>query len=191
MLAGMALGLEKGATRIFSACRRIHNEAARVLYGSSSFSSFNATGFREQFVPRQVGRINASYIRELTLGMPESLKVDPNTALPNFLNLFCDTMPNLQTLDFITRFQIFGIIGNDQSKAETYKRTKEERAMLNTAAWITLRHPKLKKVIWLARSGENYQEREQQACFFVKLLALDMKHAIANFKPHIDVVGPG
>jgi hypothetical protein len=61
--------------------------------------------------PNKVGHVKASCIRKLTFGVPESL--NPDTALPNFLYLFCDLKPNLKTLDFTTRFQIFAIIGND------------------------------------------------------------------------------
>ena len=178
-----SLGLKKGGTSIFLVCRQLRNEAARILYGSTSFSSFNATGLREQFVPHQMGRDNASCIRRLTLGVPESLKVVPDTALPHFLDLFCDAMPNLQTLDFTTRFKLFSILHNDLEKGEPCSWIKEQRAMLNTAAWITLRHPKLKKAIWLAKSGEDDEEGEQEVRLYVKLLALDMKYALRTYTP--------
>lgn len=54
------LGLAKDSTNFFQACHQLRDEAARVLYGSTSFSS-NATGFREHFTPQQ-GRSREGFL---------------------------------------------------------------------------------------------------------------------------------
>lgn len=82
-------------------------------------------------MPRKIGLVNASHIKSLTLGIPESLKVDPDISLPTFLDLFCDNLLNLHTLEFTSRFQLFSILGNGLSNDEPCSWMKEQRAVLH------------------------------------------------------------
>lgn len=89
---------------LFLVCHQFREDAARILYGETKFTSYNATGLVHNFLPKKIGSFNASFIRSLLLGVPEVLKVDPAENMPYFVNVFCNQLYSLNKLEFTTRF---------------------------------------------------------------------------------------
>jgi hypothetical protein len=132
-------------------CRQLYSEGSHVLYGRNSFVSYNFLQLKYR-LPAVIGRRNMGYIRKVTVGLPMKHKRSKPTAyLGGFLEFLKDKLPNLSELPITTQFdrfeKAFVADGIETRTGEEY------RAMLHTSAWITCRHPQLKKAIWLVESG--------------------------------------
>ncbi len=91
------------------------------------------------------------YIRKVTLGLPNKHKRNATIYLGGFLEFLKEKLPNLSELSLTTRS---GRYGRSFVRHSNNTRIGDEyRAMLNTSAWVTFRHPQLKKAISLVESG--------------------------------------
>lgn len=140
-----------GNVKIILVCRQLYSEGVEVLYGRNSFVSYNFPQLKYR-LPAVVGRRNMRLIRRVTLGLPMKHKRgEPTAYLGGFLEFLKDKIPNLVELTLTTQFGRFG--GPFVDDGINTRIGEEYRAMLNTSAWVTCRHPRLKKAIWLAESG--------------------------------------
>lgn len=140
-----------GNVNILLVCHQLYSEGTQILYGRNSFVSYNFPQLKYR-LPAVIGRRNMRLIRKVTLGLPMKHKRDdPALYLGGFLEFLKEKLPNLSDLTLTTQF---GRLDSPFVDDGTITRVSEEhRAMLNTAVWITCRHPQLKKAIWLAESG--------------------------------------
>lgn len=139
-----------GNVKILAVCRQLHSEGAPIPYGRNSFVSYSFPHLKFR-LSAVIGCRNMKFIRKLTLGLPLKHKSDPTIHLGGFLEFLKEKLPNLSELVLTTQFSRLGKVFVKNS-ADT-RLGEEYRAMLNTSAWITCRHPQLRKAIWLAASG--------------------------------------
>ena len=158
------VGLPKGSINIMLTCSHLRDEAARVLYGALTIRSFNMRGFRGHFLPRVIGRFNAAHIKSITFGLPETL-IESTEDLPDFLDFLCVDLKGLQCLHLTTKFMA-------------------QRGLLHTGAWVTLRHPLLKRFVWFGASGESYDYEEGDFRMDVKLVTPALKVEIMDGTHH-------
>lgn len=139
-----------GNVGILRACRQLYLEGRYILYGRNSFISYNFPQLKYR-LHRVIGRENMNIIEKLTIGLPMKHKQDPTPYLGGFLEFLKERLPNLTELNLTVQFYRFD---RPLTRGSNISRVDEEtRAMLNTSAWITCRHQKLKKAIWLVESG--------------------------------------
>jgi hypothetical protein len=139
-----------GNVNILLACRQLCMEGRHMLYGRNSFISYNFPQLKYR-LPPIIGRENMRLIRKVSIGVPVKYKRDPAPYLGGFLEFLKEKLPNVVELNLTTKFYLFDrplIKGSNNSRV-----SEEIRAMLHTSAWITCKHPLLKKAIWLVESG--------------------------------------
>jgi hypothetical protein len=139
-----------GNVNILLACRQLYMEGRHILYGRNPFVSYNFPQLKYR-LPPIIGRQNMKLIRKVTIGVPVKHKRDPAPYLGGFLEFFKEKLPNLVELSLTTHFTKFDrplIKDSDNSRIN-----EEFRAMLHTSAWMTCKHPLLKKAIWMVESG--------------------------------------
>jgi hypothetical protein len=139
-----------GNVNILRVCRRFCSEGLPILYGRNSFESYHFPHLKYR-LSAIISRKNMALIQKITLGLPMKHKRDPAFHLGGFCEFLKEKLPNLVELNLTTEFW-----RSDKSFANDGTRARvgdEHRAMLNTSAWITCRHPKLEKAIWLVESG--------------------------------------
>jgi hypothetical protein len=135
---------------ILRACHQLCLEGKVVLYGRNSFVSYNFPQLKYR-LHTVIGRSNMSLIKHVTIGLPMKHKRDPTPYLGGFLEFFKEKLPNLIELTLTTQFWRSDNVLDRQSDNTRFG--EEYRAMLNTSAWVTCRHPQLKKAVWLVESG--------------------------------------
>ena len=139
-----------GNVNVLRACHQLRWEGAHILYGHNAFVTYNFPQLKYR-LHTIIGRTNMKHIQRVTIGLPMKHKRDPTPFLGGFLEFFKERLPNLTELNLTTQFYRFD---KPLMRYSTNTRIGEEfRAMLNTSAWITCRHPRLKKAIWLVESG--------------------------------------
>lgn len=139
-----------GNVAVLRVCRQLCSEGRCIMYGRNSFVSYNFPQFKYR-LHTVIGKQNMKLMQRVTIGMPMKHKRDPTLYLGGFLEFFKEKLPNLTELNLTTQFSRFDDPLNRQSLNTRFG--EEYRAMLNTSAWITCRHPQLKKAIWLVQSG--------------------------------------
>lgn len=129
---------------IMLTCRALANEGMSVLYEQNHYVTLQPLRFLVRF--SAVVRAKFQQLRYLTMGLPSELKLT-TTHLPKFLDLVCDGMLNLRYLCLTSEYPHLGkpLVVDWE---ETYREFQEERALLHTAAWVTLRHPNLCEAVW-------------------------------------------
>jgi hypothetical protein len=140
-----------GNIKILLVCRQLYSEGIQVLYGGNSLVSYNFSQLKHR-LPAVIGRQNMKFIQWVTLGLlMKHKRDDPIAYLGGFLEFLKEKLPNLSELTLTSQFgpreRPFVKNGINTRIGEGY------RAMLNTSAWFTYRHPTLKRAIWLAKSG--------------------------------------
>ena len=151
---GLAIG-EDATIGVLLTCKKMYTEAVQVLYSQNCFVTHNVRGFSSSFIGHfryGIGGVNAAMIKNVSFGVPEQVKWDPDNHLGDFLDIVCNTLPNLNQLTLTTRFHT----AMPDPVAFVQYDWPVQRAMLRTAAWITKKHPVLKNAIWRAWSGGNY-----------------------------------
>jgi hypothetical protein len=83
--------------------------------------------------------VNASNIKTLQMDIPNCLKVKPFIFIPEYVDFFTNTLPNLGTLVLTTNF--YAAYGPGRW-------VEEYRALLHTAASIIVAHKTLRSAIW-------------------------------------------
>lgn len=139
-----------GNVNVLRTCRQLRWEGAHILYGHNAFISYNFPQLKYR-LHTIIGRTNMKLIQRVTIGLPMKHKRDPTPFLGGFLEFFKERLPNLAELNLTTQFNRF-----DKPLMRNSNNTRigeEFRAMLNTSAWVTCRHPRLKKAVWLVESG--------------------------------------
>ena len=152
---GMAIG-PKGCVAILRVCRQIFEESFPALYQHNVFRTYNVRGFDGSFInnpKRGIGKDKAAMIKHVTFGVPEPVKFDPQNHLGEFLDFVCGDLKGLDSMTLRVRFRT---LMPDPVAWTDHDWPDERRGMLNTAAWVTKRHPTLKKATWLAHSGGQY-----------------------------------
>lgn len=140
-----------GNVNILRVCRQLYCEGSAILYGHNAFVSYNFPQLKHRF-HGIIGRKNMKLIRKLTIGLPMKHKrEEPVKCLGGFLEFLKEKLPSLCELTVTTQWERFERPFFD--KLTNTRMGEEYRAMLNTSAWITCRHPLLKKAVWLVESG--------------------------------------
>ena len=117
-------------------CKQISLEAAEALYGNHRFSAVHFVPFRTKFAPT-IGVVNTAHIKVLHLGCQVAYQSNQSSGwFPQFLTFIAEELTGLQDLTLSENSYIYG----DYPWARF--------RIMWTAAWITLRHPQLKRAIW-------------------------------------------
>lgn len=110
------------------------------------------------------GRLNARHIQKIDLKVSYKQKVEAELEWPALLKMLEKDMPALEHLKLYTRWSIFEppypSIDQDDSPSSLTREEQEMCAILRPSAFITLRHPTLRRIILPADTGRTYEEDE-------------------------------
>ena len=120
--------------------------------------------FRGHFLPKVIRSFNAAHMKSITFGLPETL-INSTKDLADFLDFLCVDLKGLQCLHLTTQLMA-------------------HRGLLHTGAWVTLRHPLLKRFVWFGDSGATYCDREDDFRMDVKLVSPALKIEITEGTHH-------
>jgi hypothetical protein len=149
-----------GCAAILRTCKRVAEEGADVLYGSSTISCIPGHAFHTAFLPT-IGSFNSSCIRSVHIWMntfftPDMIRLT-NTQFERRLHNSTRFLVNLlsQKLSQL-QYLVLGIpaaschhlnLDTGLPSSEIWW-VRARCAMLWFSAWTTTRHPRLKRAVW-------------------------------------------
>ena len=151
----------KNAVSVLRVCKLAYLEATKVLYSRNTFYSFDVRDFRSCFIQHVhtgIGLVNAALIRKADFAIPVRVKHFPDVHLKAFASDFCKNLKGLRQLTLSAGEEIHWFTDERRPPASSQQLIsqrcgQERRILLLAVAWITKRHPVLKKAIWKADNG--------------------------------------
>ena len=163
------LRLPRNSTAILRSCSTLSTEGCAILYSMYTIATTQIEDIQNHFLP-EIGKFNASQLRSLSIRLqPERYHSTLEAVTSSLLDTICQSMPMLDRLTFWSKYQS-GVVSAKYAYRPPYwtqaeirdGAIQEQRHMMYLAAWITMRHPKLKLAVMSASRSRFVYGRGQR-----------------------------